>query len=242
MGFKPRSTAWALFFWGSTLKLLDTKKPYWAWILFLPLSSGQIITTSAEVTLNGGLVRESTQNSLNSRLGIILICPDYHVFRGKWLLYIWKVTLLLEGLDFFSTSMIVRYCGEEKSDGNTSWYRSLIPFFTLGLTNIPSADRRISRASTLHDWNLTMWLRPPKPDKLIQNHHKIHHQLQSPIFLPCSYHHLPDPCSFFGRLLALPRSAKWCGHLWSIEVVDVINARGWFNYQGRIQQIRGLPW
>ena len=146
------------------------------------------------------------------------------VFREKWR-DIWKVTILLEGL-IFSTSMIVPYCGEEKSDGNTSWYRSLIPFFTLGLTNIPSADRRISRASTLHDWNLTMWLRPPKPDKLIQNHHKIHHQLQSPIFLPCSYHHLPDPCSFFGRLLALPRSAKWCGHLWSIEVVDVIFMQG----------------
>ncbi len=40
--------------------------------------SGQIITTSAEVTLNGGLVRESPKNSLNSGLGIILICP------GKW--------------------------------------------------------------------------------------------------------------------------------------------------------------
>ena len=37
--------------------------------------SGQIITTSAEVTLNGGLVRESSQNPLNSGLGIILICP-----------------------------------------------------------------------------------------------------------------------------------------------------------------------
>ena len=38
--------------------------------------SGQIITTSAEVTLNGGLVGESSQNSLNSGLGIILICPE----------------------------------------------------------------------------------------------------------------------------------------------------------------------
>ena len=37
---------------------------------------GQIITTSAEVTLNGGLVRELPQNPLNSGLGIILICPD----------------------------------------------------------------------------------------------------------------------------------------------------------------------
>ena len=31
---------------------------------------------TAEVTLNGGLVRESPQNPLNSGLGIILICPD----------------------------------------------------------------------------------------------------------------------------------------------------------------------
>ncbi len=38
--------------------------------------SGQIITTSAEVTLHGGLIRELPQNPLNSGLGIILICPD----------------------------------------------------------------------------------------------------------------------------------------------------------------------
>ena len=35
--------------------------------------AGQIITTSAEVTLNGGLIRELPQNPLNSGLGIILI-------------------------------------------------------------------------------------------------------------------------------------------------------------------------
>ena len=38
--------------------------------------SGQIITTSAEVTPNGGLVRESPPNPLNSGLGIIVICPE----------------------------------------------------------------------------------------------------------------------------------------------------------------------
>ena len=39
--------------------------------------SGQIITTfPAEVTLNGGLIRELPQNPLNSGLGIILICPE----------------------------------------------------------------------------------------------------------------------------------------------------------------------
>ena len=39
--------------------------------------SGQIITTSAEVTLNGGLIRELPPNPLNSGLGIILILPRY---------------------------------------------------------------------------------------------------------------------------------------------------------------------
>ena len=42
-----------------------------------PHFSGQIIATSAEVTPNGGLVRESPQNPLNSGLGIIVICPDF---------------------------------------------------------------------------------------------------------------------------------------------------------------------
>ena len=37
--------------------------------------SGQIIATSAEVTPNGGLVRESPQNALNSGLGTVVICP-----------------------------------------------------------------------------------------------------------------------------------------------------------------------
>ena len=40
------------------------------------ISFGQIIATSADVTPNGGLVRESFQNPLNSGLGIIVICPD----------------------------------------------------------------------------------------------------------------------------------------------------------------------
>ena len=34
------------------------------------IESGQIITTSADVTLNGGLIRELPQNPLNSGLGI----------------------------------------------------------------------------------------------------------------------------------------------------------------------------
>ncbi len=38
---------------------------------------------TAEVTLNGGLVRESPQNPLNSGLGIILICPDLSIVWFK---------------------------------------------------------------------------------------------------------------------------------------------------------------
>ena len=47
------------------------------------ISAGQIITTSAEVTLNGGLIRELPQNPLNSGLGIILICPDFRNISGN---------------------------------------------------------------------------------------------------------------------------------------------------------------
>ena len=45
--------------------------------------SGQIITTSADVTLNGGLIRELPQNPLNSGLGIILICPEESVWTDE---------------------------------------------------------------------------------------------------------------------------------------------------------------
>ena len=52
--------------------------------------SGKIIATSAEVTPNGGLVRDSPQHVLNSGLGIIVICPDVWyiclhlvIFSGK---------------------------------------------------------------------------------------------------------------------------------------------------------------
>ena len=38
---------------------------------------GQIIATSAEVTPQCSLVGESSQNSLNSGLGIILLGPEY---------------------------------------------------------------------------------------------------------------------------------------------------------------------
>ena len=50
--------------------------------------SGPIIT-SADVTLNGGLIRELPQNPLNSGLGIILICPEIwlHSPQAYWKYY-----------------------------------------------------------------------------------------------------------------------------------------------------------
>ncbi len=54
-------------------QLMSTRESHQKVVIYLP---GQIITTSAEVTLNGGLVRESPQNPLNSGLGIIQICSD----------------------------------------------------------------------------------------------------------------------------------------------------------------------
>ena len=43
-------------------------------------SQRQIITTSAQVTPNGGLVGEFPQHPLNSGLGNIVICPDNRIF------------------------------------------------------------------------------------------------------------------------------------------------------------------
>ena len=44
-------------------------------------TSGQIITTSAGVTPNSGLIGESPKKSLNSGLGSIVICPDIFSHR-----------------------------------------------------------------------------------------------------------------------------------------------------------------
>ena len=55
---------------------LEVQRLFFEWFFRKDYFSGQIITTSAEVTLNGGLIRELPQNPLNSGLGIILICPD----------------------------------------------------------------------------------------------------------------------------------------------------------------------
>ena len=61
----------------NTRKKVTDKTPKWViGLKNLVQISGQIITTSAEVTLDGGLVRESHQYPLNSGLGIILICPE----------------------------------------------------------------------------------------------------------------------------------------------------------------------
>ena len=57
-------------------KIHDIMYGIFSYIYHKTYKTGQIITTSAEVTPNGGLVRESLPNPLNSGLGIILICPD----------------------------------------------------------------------------------------------------------------------------------------------------------------------
>ncbi len=65
----PTGNSHTFFFPGENRKIMENH--------LTQEKSGQIITTSAEVTLNGGLVRESPPNSLNSGLGIILlICPE----------------------------------------------------------------------------------------------------------------------------------------------------------------------
>ena len=58
--------------------------------------SGQIITTSADVTLNGGLIRELPQNPLNSGLGIILICPDQWQKRSRFGESLFVVLLMVQ--------------------------------------------------------------------------------------------------------------------------------------------------
>ena len=50
---------------------------------------GQIKTTSAKVTLNCGLVRESPQYPHNSGLGNILICPEYTLLETNIATEIW---------------------------------------------------------------------------------------------------------------------------------------------------------
>ena len=64
--------------------------------------SGQIIATSAEVTPNGGVVRESSQNPLNSGLGIIVICPDKWAY--KWVTGV--ISLLTPGTHLVITLFI----------------------------------------------------------------------------------------------------------------------------------------
>ncbi len=65
-----------VIFWYYTINILYHTYFSYLSITFSYQIPGQITTTSAEVTINGGLVRESTQNPLNSGLGIIVFCPE----------------------------------------------------------------------------------------------------------------------------------------------------------------------
>ena len=70
----------------------------------LYILSGQIIATSADVTANGGSVRESFQNPLNSGLGIIVICPDivlqnvkrHSLLKNSWMHHYLSVDFLAQ--------------------------------------------------------------------------------------------------------------------------------------------------
>ena len=88
-------------------------------------SFGEIITTSAEVTLNGGLVRASPQNPLNSGRGIILICPDSWltmiswdlqrgVSRKKKILFTRFTSSPTFGRHFFERNFLANYCSNLK--------------------------------------------------------------------------------------------------------------------------------
>ena len=53
--------------------------------------SGQIIATSAEVTLNGGLVRELPQNPLNSGFRNYTNLPRWYISLHEWLIFMVNV-------------------------------------------------------------------------------------------------------------------------------------------------------
>ena len=127
-------------------------------------------------------------------------------------IYIYTYTSL--SLSLFLLSFPLSVTEAEYQCWGPSAYRFARPCFFLGEISDPLRHVFFSRRGNF-GWK--------DRKNFIQDPHQIH-QLQSPIFLPRPYHHLPDPCGFFGRLLALPRLAKWFGHLWSVEVVDVINA------------------
>ena len=74
-------------------------------VFFFPKDlSGQFITASAEVSLNGGLVRESPQNPLNSGLGIILICPG-KIYTEEFVAFASKKFRLTQCLAFQKSSI-----------------------------------------------------------------------------------------------------------------------------------------
>ena len=77
--------------WGQQKLMLCTyrcvKLGVYVYVYIYTYISGQIIATSAEVTPNGSLVRDSPNNALNSGLGIIVIWPDIYMINLETYLY-----------------------------------------------------------------------------------------------------------------------------------------------------------
>ena len=104
--------------------------------------SGQIITTSAEVTLNGGLIRELPQNPLNSGLGIILICPDLSPTFFFWNMEMtpkwnpsvplkWLFGLLHPWLQLIIQSSLIAQAWSQKQAEATRGKICVFPFFQI---------------------------------------------------------------------------------------------------------------
>ena len=89
------------------LKSMDEKAPRGKSLT----TSGQITTTSAEVTSNGGLVREypRPQNGLKSGQGVIINCPTFFSMLGfqmTKLLRVW--VFIISGLELRMTVVFLK--------------------------------------------------------------------------------------------------------------------------------------
>ena len=149
---------------------------------------------------------------LHSGFRILVICPDIHVYLYIYIhIIISPVYIYIHiplSLSLFVEFPLVSHWG--RIPMLRSEYLSFLlghVFFWVKFGTLWDTFFLLRGGGGNFGWK--------NPKIFIQDPHQIH-QLQSPIFLPRPYPHLPDPC---GRLLALPRLAKWCGHLWSVEVV-----------------------
>ena len=105
--------------------------------------SGQFITTSAEVTLNGGLIRELPQNPLNSALGIILICPDRCVFPNG-VAFVRGGCIMFQSIPKYSMGLVYLYLDLVNFYGSFAHPTFLIPLESSSKEPLQSPDVRLS--------------------------------------------------------------------------------------------------